>query len=167
MYIPFEELPWSARVWVYQADRSFSKTDEEMIALVLTEFCSGWAAHGHPLRTSFKIELSRFIILSVDENSGGASGCSIDSSVRTLKELGNQLKIDFFDRTKIAFMIGEKIETYPLSELGSLFAAGKLGSSTKTFNNLTTTQSEWKKNWRTTTDKTWLAKYLPKDAVAV
>ena len=167
MYIPFKELPPSARVWVYQADRSFSIADEKMIAQVLTDFCSRWEAHGQPLRASFKVEFHQFIILSVDENIAEASGCSIDGSVRTLKELGNQMLIDFFDRTKIAFMFGGKIEIYPLNELGSLFATGQLSSSTRTFNNLTPTQSEWKKNWLTTADKTWLSKFLPKEAVAV
>lgn len=167
MYIPFEELPPPARVWIYQADRPFSLAEEKLIAEALVGFCSRWEAHGRPLPTSFKIEFKQFIILSVDENSAGASGCSIDGSVRALKELGNQLMIDFFDRTKIAFLMDGKIAAFPLNQLRTLFESGKIKPSTLSFNNLTPSKSEWEKNWQTTVKNTWLSKYLPKDALSV
>src|SRR6266566_5107558 len=119
MYIPFEQLPSHSQVWIYQADRSFSLEEEKTISESLNDFCLGWTAHGNPLQTSFKIEYNQFVILSVDESSAGASGCSIDGSVRTLKELGNQLHVDFFDRTKVAFLIDGNIQTYALNQVGS------------------------------------------------
>src|SRR2546423_1026661 len=148
MYIPFEQLPSHSRVWIYQAGRSFSLVEEKIISESLKDFCSGWVAHGNPLQTSFKIEYNQFIILSVDESSAGASGCSIDGSVRTLKELENQLNINFFDRTKVAFLVDDKIQTYALSQLNSLFESGRLKATTPSFNNLVATKSEWEANWK-------------------
>jgi hypothetical protein len=167
MYIPFEQLPSHSRVWIYQADRSFSFDERKIIAEQLTEFCSQWSTHGNPLQTSYKIEYSRYVVLAVDESTAGASGCSIDGSVRILKELGNHLSIDFFDRTKIAFLIDDEIQTYSLSQLNSLFESARLTASTQTFNNLTATKAEWEMNWKTTVEKSWLVKYLPKDALSV
>src|SRR6266566_1107353 len=161
MYIPFEQLPSHSQVWIYQADRSFSLEEEKTISESLNDFCLGWTAHGNPLQTSFKIEYNQFVILSVDESSAGASGCSIDGSVRTLKELGNQLHVDFFDRTKVAFLIDGNIQTYALSQLNSLFESGRLKATTTSFNNLVATKSEWDANWKTTPEKSWLIKYLP------
>src|SRR5882757_1942285 len=167
MYIPFEKLPPLSRVWVYQADRSFSPDEEKIIFETLTGFCSAWEAHGDPLKTSFKIEFNRFVILSVDESSAGASGCSIDGSVRVLKDLGNQCNINFFDRTKVAFLVNGKIETYPLNELKSLFASAQLKPSMQTFNTLVASKGEWEESWKITAEKSWLIKYLPKDALSV
>ena len=167
MYIPFEKLPPPSRVWVYQADRSFSIEEEKIIFEALTKFCSTWEAHGDPLKTSFKIEFNRFVILSVDESSAGASGCSIDGSVRVLKGLGEQFNINFFDRTKVAFLVNGEIETHSLNQLKSLFESAQLKPSMQTFNTLVATKGEWEANWKTTAEKSWLIKYLPKDALSV
>ena len=166
MYIPFEQLPANSRVWVYQADRAFSFEEEKIIAQSLTRFCADWVAHGNPLRTSFRIEYRQFVILSVDESSAGASGCSIDGSVRVLKELGARLTIDFFDRTRVAFLINGEIETHPLSQLGVLFESARLKPSTQVFNNLVATKSAWEKTWEVTAENSWLVKYFPKDALS-
>lgn len=167
MYIPFDKLPPSARIWIYQADRSFSAEEEKIIFETLAGFCSTWEAHGNPLQTSFRIELNRFVILSVDENAAGASGCSIDGSVRVLKDLGNRCNINFFDRTKVAFLVDGAIETHPMNQLKSLFESTRLKPSTQTFNTLVATKGEWDANWKTTPEKSWLIKYLPKDALSV
>jgi|SRR5579859_5746378 len=167
MYVPFEQMPSSSRVWIYQADRAFSPEEEEIISLALTRFCSTWAAHGNPLQTSFVIAYRQFVILSVDESSAGASGCSIDGSVGVLKELGARLNIDFFNRSRIAFLVDGEIRTHALSQLSSLFASSHLTASVQTFNNLVTTKSAWEKTWKTTAKKSWLVKYLPKDALSL
>src|SRR5579871_4057420 len=117
MFIPFEQLPAHSSLWVYQADREFSAEEAKIISQSLNEFCAQWTAHGNALSTSFKLEHNRFVILSVDETTAGASGCSIDGSVRNLKELGHHLNIDFFDRSHVGFLIDGKIEVHPLASL--------------------------------------------------
>jgi len=167
MFIPFEKLPPHSRIWIYQADRSFSVDEEKIISDSLLNFCSQWEAHGNPLQTSFKIEYHQFVILVVDESSAGASGCSIDGSVRVLKELGNNLNIDFFDRRRVAFLENEKILSYSFNQLKSLFGSGELTSVSQTFNNLVASKAEWEINWKTSVQKSWLTKYLPKDTLSV
>jgi len=167
MLIPFEKLAPHSRIWIYQADRPFSHEEEKVISNSLLSFCSQWEAHGNSLQTSFKVEYHQFVILVVDESSAGASGCSIDGSVRVLKELGNQLTIDFFDRTKVAFLKNNKIQSYSLNQLKSLFESGELTASSQTFNNLVINKAEWEINWKTPVEKSWLTKYLPKDTLSV
>src|SRR5258707_14866060 len=136
MYFPFAQLPTHSRVWIYQADRSFTDAEEKIISNSLSDFCLQWAAHGVPLETSFTIQHKQFVVLSVNENATGASGCSIDGSVRILKELSQQLGIDFFSRTKIAFLIEGEIKLYSIHELPTLFKSSTLSGSSITFNNL-------------------------------
>ena len=166
MFISFDSLPSNARLWIYQADRSLNPTEEKSLTIILQEFCAQWEAHGQPLKTSFKIEHHRFVILAVDENYSNASGCSIDGSVRIFKSLQQELGINFLDRSTVAFLLADEVKTFPLTELKNLFLSGRLTASSSTFNNLIERKSDFEKAWLTTVAQSWLVKYLPKPAVA-
>ena len=97
----FEKLSNDARVWVYQSNRPFSADEKAVISNRLSEFVASWAAHGSKLMADATIINDYFVVLSVDEKTAMASGCSIDSSVKVIKELGQQLNIDFFNRLKL------------------------------------------------------------------
>lgn len=113
----FENLSAESKVWIYTANRSFTSEDKDIIADAMGQFLPQWAAHGNSLYGDYSIQKDRFLILAVDETKSGASGCSIDSSVRFIKDLGAHLKIDFFNRM---IMIIEKegvLETVHVSDL--------------------------------------------------
>jgi hypothetical protein len=166
MFIPFDTLPSDARLWIYQSDRALNEEEEKFLTSELKAFCEQWQAHGQPLQTSFKIEHHHFVILAVDENYNDASGCSIDGSVRILKSMQQEKDIDFFNRSRVAFLLEGEIKSFPLPELKNLFASGRLAASSPTFNNLVATKSDFDKGWLTTVEKSWLVKYLPNPAVA-
>jgi hypothetical protein len=165
MYTPFETLPTHSRVWVYQADRKMSASEEAEVSSSMKSFCEQWVAHGQLLQTSFKIEHNQFLIVAVDEGFNDASGCSIDGSVRVLKGFQTELNLNFLDSSKIAFLIDGEICLFPRTELKALFASGKLNNSTPTFNNLVATKADFEKQWKITTEKSWMAKYLPNPAL--
>lgn len=166
MYQSFDSLPSHARLWIYQANRSFSSVEKEQLFNGLKDLCEQWSAHGTPLQTSFTIQFDQFVIMAVDEQVNGASGCSIDGSVRYLKSLQDQLGIDFFDRTCVAFLKEGKIIVHPVAEIRNLFESYALSAETVTFNNTLTTKAEWENHWRVPVKDSWLARYLPKTAVA-
>jgi hypothetical protein len=165
MYTPFETLPSHARVWIYQADRKMSANEETAVSSAMKNFCEQWVAHGQPLQTSFKIEFSQFLIMSVDEGFNNASGCSIDGSVRVLKGFQTDLNINFLDPSRIAFFVGGEIQLFSRTELKSLFGSGKVTASTITFNNLVATKADFERQWKIATEKSWMAKYLPNPAL--
>ena len=164
MYKPFEEMPGFARLWIYQANRKFTPADRTSVERALMQLCASWSAHGTPLRTSFRIEFDQFVILTVDEQAAGASGCSIDGSVRLLKELQQAAGLDFFDRQKVAFLKGDTISLVPVSELKTLFETHVLSGEQITFNNTLTTKAEWEQSWKIAVKDSWLSRYLPKTA---
>jgi hypothetical protein len=166
MYKTFESMPDHARIWIYQANRRLSPTDAAALSSGLTQMCGEWAAHGVPLHTSFKILHDQFIVLAVDEAANGASGCSIDGSVRVLKDLQKGLGLDFFDRATVAFDQDAKVVVYPHAEIRNLLEKKALSADTITFNNTLTTKGELKAGWRVAIKDSWLARYLPKTAVA-
>ena len=96
MYIPFQEMPGQARIWVYQASRSLYASELDQIKQVLAQSCQNWEAHGAPLQASFEIKYNQVIIVAVNEAMNAASGCSIDASTRWFKALGETLQVDFF-----------------------------------------------------------------------
>jgi hypothetical protein len=166
MFVPFENLAGESRIWIYQSSRSLSPAEQEKAGVILETFCDQWLAHGNPLMSSYKIDHGQFLMLSVDERWSGVSGCSIDGSVKVLKGLQEQLGVDFFDRTKAAFLVENEVKIIALREIKEALSAGILSPSTLTFNTLVVTKDQLKMDWIQSLQKTWLAKYLPKTAIA-
>jgi hypothetical protein len=165
MYAPIETLHENSRIWIYQASRALNPHEESTIDETLKAFCDQWAAHGAGLKTSFRIDHHRFVLLAVDEQVAGASGCSIDSSVRVLKDLEQKLNLDFFDRSEIAFWNAGEVVTYPMTQLKNLFADGRLNHDSETFNTLSATLGDWNENPHMSVANSWLKRYLPKVSV--
>jgi len=165
MYIPFDQMPAESRIWIYQSSRQLSGQEVSLLEKGLRELCDKWAAHGWPLHASFRVTDNLFVILAVNESMTGASGCSIDSSVHALRVIQEQLGVDFFDRSRVAFATSEGVKQYPLTELKSLFQNQILSASSVAFNNLVSTKGEWERSWKTSVADSWLSRYLPKSTV--
>jgi len=87
MLVPFSTLPDHARVWIYPASRPFTALEKEEISEIISRFLNQWATHGTPLKTGFDLPYDRFIVIGLDEEVQGASGCSIDASVHLIQQL--------------------------------------------------------------------------------
>ena len=161
MFVPFDSLPSSARVWIYQANRPLSSPEKELAATRLREFTGEWAVHGTPIPTSFTIQHNQFIVLAADESSQAASGCSIDSSVRVLKDIEGELGISLFDRSQVAFWSEGKVLLIPLAELKENFRQGILNERSLAFNNLVQSKGAFDNSWLAPADETWLKRYIP------
>lgn len=160
MFVPFESLPPGARVWVFQASRPLTDPEIQVAHERLRAFTESWVVHGSPLDSSYSIRHRQFIVLAADESSQRASGCSIDSSVRVLKELQALLGVDLFDRNQIAFLEGDKVRLVPLKELKQKFDDGILSGDTLTFNNIVDTREALETAWLVPASETWLKRYL-------
>lgn len=165
MYVPFNSLHDNSRIWIYQSSRELTDPERLVVSNFLKDFCERWTAHQQDLKTSFSIEHDQFIILAADEDYQQPSGCSIDSSVRALKDLQTRLGVDFFDRTRVAFLVDGQVITHPLASLKGVFASGGLASGSLTFDNLVPSRGDLSRRWKTPVEKTWLAKYLPNTAL--
>jgi hypothetical protein len=163
MFVPFESLSPESRIWIFQADRPFAASEMKVVEDSLRQFTAEWAAHGSPLKTSFTVKFNQFIILAADESHQSPSGCSIDSSVRVLKETEQRFDIQLFDRNQVAFKLGDRITLIPLRELKQKFKDGILNDRTLTFNNLVASKSELERAWLVPAGQTWLKRYMPNE----
>jgi hypothetical protein len=123
----------------------------------MSAFTDEWTVHGAPMEASFDIRFDHIIIIAANDQ---ASGCSIDASVRAIKNLGVELHIDFFNRTMVAFLEDDNIKLYPMSELKDAFAEGLLSNNSITLNNLVNTKADLDSQWILPASQTWLKKYL-------
>ncbi len=155
MYVPFSKMPDHARVWIYQSTRVLGVEEIEVISAILLNFTEQWTAHQAELKASFTILYDRFIILSVDEQQAGASGCSIDSSVRIIKQIEQELKLDLFNRTVIHYKGHEGIQSLSMSEFQSGLAAGSITEDTIVFNNMISSIGDLNQNWEVPVKFSW------------
>ncbi|RPE00060.1 ABC transporter ATPase [Aureibaculum marinum] len=160
MYVPFDTLADTSRVWVYQADRTMSKQEVEQISDYLKNFVNNWKRHGDDLTASFKIEYNQFIILAVDENENEVSGCSIDSSVHTIKEIEKTFDVDLLDKMKVSFKDGTNINTVSLNDFKKYASMNKINANTTVFNNMVNSKADLMSNWEIEAGKSWHAKFL-------
>jgi hypothetical protein len=125
-----------ARVWVYQSNRPFSESETQQIDNQLVEFVKTWASHQNKLAAAGEVLHNRFVVLMVDEQLAGASGCSIDSSVRFLKQLEQQYQVNLFDRFVFSYLDGEEAQSVDSGTFADLYRQGKINDETLVFDPL-------------------------------
>lgn len=164
MYTEFEKMSSHSRIWIYQTDRELSEKESNVVAYTLKNSLNDWAAHGAPLTGSFSIEYKRFVIIALDPSFNDASGCSIDSSTKWLKELGLQLNIDFFDRSQTYFD-GLEIKSFSIFQAKKAVESGLILQDSIVFNNNIPLLSSLMTSWKIPASKTYLNKYFISEAV--
>ncbi len=147
-----------SRVWVYQSSRIFSLAEALEIETLLNDFTGRWLSHGSPVKGAGYLFFGQFIILMADERATGVSGCSTDSSVRLIKDIELKYRVNMFDRTTLAFVVKDKIQLLPLSQLPYAADNGFISADTLYFNNLVQTKEELEKKWIIPVKDSWLAK---------
>lgn len=172
MYVDFEKLPDSARVWVYQANRSLTDGEVNAIESALQPVLSQWAAHGQPLLASALVIENRFVVIGVDEGYTLPSGCSIDSSVRTLQEISRQIDqdngaLDFFDRSAAVQLSDGSVRTFALPTLKTAVINGLIRPDTTVFNTLVQTKAEFLANWHIQAAESWLKRYFKTNSIGL
>lgn len=148
----------NSRVWVYQSSRLFRLAEALEIEEHLNKFSAEWRSHGADVDAYANLFFGQFVILMADETRTGVGGCSTDSSVRFVKSLGESYGVDFFNRTNLAFVVKDNIQTLPLSQLPYAFQNGFLTGETPYFNNLVQTKKELEDAWIIPVKDSWLAK---------
>ena len=147
-----------SKVWVYQSSRLFSLGEAFEVEEMLKQFTAQWKSHGTPVKGEAHLFFGQFIILLADETATGVSGCSTDSSVRLIKDIEQRFGVDMFDRTTLAFVVKDKVQMLPLSQLQFAAENGFITNDTLYFNNLVQTKEELEQQWIIPVKESWLAK---------
>lgn len=137
----FPNLPGSSRVWVYQSQTKMSLEVQEAIQAKLAVFVQGWAAHGNELFGAAEIIDDYFIVLAVDESKVPASGCSIDTSVHFIRQIGQDFQLDFFNRMNILIIENDTPKIIHFNDISNY-------SDSIVYNPLVQSLGELRNSWR-------------------
>ncbi|MNT37833.1 hypothetical protein D3C72_1739910 [compost metagenome] len=144
-----------SRVWVYQSDRKFTSVEENQILNKLAAFTNQWKAHGNELLAKAEIRYGFFIILTVDESQAGVTGCSIDSSVRLIKEIESEYHVDLFNRFNIAYRVDDEVKVQGKEDFETLVNIKQVTPETIVFNNVVQTLADLDAKWEVPFKNSW------------
>ena len=123
-------------------------------------FLNQWAAHGTPLKTAFDLPYDRFIVIGLDEELQGASGCSIDASVHLIQQLEKKFDVILLDKMNVCYREKEQILYTPLKEFRKLAKSPKVNLDTIVFNNLVVDKAEYESIWEVPAYDSWHARFI-------
>lgn len=146
----------NSRVWIYQSNRAFIEREELEINEQLYQFYSQWQAHGAPVKGWAKLLFRQFIVIIADESDVEVSGCSTDSSVRVIKSLERQYEVNFFDRMMLTFLVKNKAEMLPFTQVQYAIDKGYISGDTYVFNNVVENKKDLMEKWLVPVKDSWL-----------
>lgn len=158
----FEELPDTARVWVYGVDKDVDGNSQSALLREVDAYLSDWTAHGVPLSAARDWRENRFLTIAVDQEQAGASGCSIDGLFRTLKGLEQKIGAGIVT-SGLIFLRGRNrtIRSVTRDEFSELGAAGDVDGDTEVFDPSVITLGEWRARFTSRAADSWHASLLP------
>jgi len=162
MLVEFNTLPEESRVWIYQANRSFSEDELKDIQSKLDIFIENWTAHGSDLQAAYTIKYKRFIVLGLNQNLNTATGCSIDASVHFIQQLEKDYNVDLMDKMNVSYKQGEYVAYKTLTDFRKMAKDRAVSKNTIVFNNLVNNIAEFKENWEVPASESWHSRFLAK-----
>lgn len=152
-------LPDNSKVWIYQCKDPVSYEVGEMIRKDLYDFSMQWGSHGVELDCYGNLFHYQFLVMVADP-SNLPSGCSIDSSVHFVQDLGQKYSRDFMDRMTYAYMQEDHVKTITHQDLPAAYAAGQINDETLFFNNLVNNKSTFLEEWIVPFKESWHRKFV-------
>lgn len=160
MLVEFNTLPEDSRVWIYQANRSFTEDEITELESKLDTFIENWTAHGSDLQSGYEIVYKRFIVIGLNQNLNKATGCSIDASVHFIQQLENEYQVDLLDKMNVSYKQGEFVAYKPLLDFKKMAKEKAISGNTIVFNNLVTNIAEYKEHWEVPAKESWHSRFF-------
>ena len=160
MLVDFNTLPDESRVWIYQANRTFTDAEILEIETKLNQFIENWTAHGSDLLAGYNIVYKRFIVIALNQNLNRASGCSIDASVNFVQQLEKEYHVDLLDKMNVSYKQGDFIAYKSLLDFKKMAKDKTVSKQTIVFNNLINNIAEFKENWEVPASESWHARFM-------
>ncbi len=160
MIVNFNTLPSDSKLWIYQSNREFTSTELKEIKTLTESFLNNWQAHNEELEVSYQIKYNRFLILAVNESFNSPGGCSIDLSIRFIKDLSKKINIDLLNRMNVSYRDNQEIKCLKLNDFKDLLNSKSINGGTIIFNNLVKTKIDYLNNWETNIKNSWLSQFI-------
>lgn len=160
MFVDFEKLPETSKIWIYQSDRKFYPNEIEGLKNKLEGFLSSWNDNGIDIIASYQLKYNRFIILAVDETIDSITVNAIDDSVRFILQLQLDYEVELLDKLNVCFKQGEFVQYKEVKEFKKLIKSKSISEKTIVFNNLINTKGELASDWEIPITESWHNRFL-------
>ena len=158
----FEGFSDQARIWIYGFKDELSDQDIKIVEHELQNFVAGWKSHKDPVKGSYEILLSRFVILVAESS---VSGCSIDSSVSVFKKLRDEYQLDALNQDLVYFRNQEGVSALSRNDFQNLVDQDKISWDTIVFNMTPTMLGVFRSGqWELPFSKSWHGQVFKKSA---
>jgi len=158
--VPFDQLPDSARLWVFGSDRPLVGAPADTLLASVDQFLSEWKAHGVPLKCARDWRHDRFLAVGVDINEENASGCSIDGLFRTLQQLERVTGSRLVGGGRVFYRTDSNVEAATREEFVSRVKAGGITADTPVFDTSLTEAGDWRTKFEQPATESWASKYF-------
>jgi hypothetical protein len=156
--VSIENLPDNSRTWVFGADKTLTATQASTLLAEVDRYLAQWRAHGAPLTVGRDLRDGRFLTVAVDQNTEGASGCSIDGLFRALKALGSQLGASLVTSGLVFYRDKDgSVKSVDREQFSTLAAGGNISGTTRVFDPTVTTLGEWRARFEMNATDSWHA----------
>jgi hypothetical protein len=133
--MPFADMPDHARVFIHALSRPLDEAEVARFLERVDLFLDGWVAHGETVSGARDWRHGRFLLIAADESVTGLSGCSIDSLVRTMKELEAEFGLSLLDSKPVYYRGPRGVERVDREEFGRRVGTGLVAHDTIVFDN--------------------------------
>ncbi len=159
--IEIEMMSESSRVWIFQSVRDLKEREILQANEYLRLFLQQWTAHNKTLSAYGGVFYNRFIAIFLDEeNSNSASGCSIDALTRHVKNIGDQLDANIFDRENFLFLIENQVVSVNMNDLSDYKSKEIISEDSLVFNSLVKTKQEFFSSWLRPIKNSWHYRFM-------
>ncbi len=134
----FDQLPDHARLWVFASERPLAPAEADRLLADVDAFLATWHAHQVPLTAARDWRHDRFLLVGVDEQAAGVSGCSIDALVRTMKTLGQELGVGLLDHGAVHYRDNDQVRRLSRDAFADAAARGDVSPATVVYDNTVT-----------------------------
>lgn len=151
----YQNYPDNAKVWIYQSDKQLDKDEIAYLNVQLDDFISTWESHGSMLKATFEIVHDLFVVIFVDEQGDRMCGTAQDNSIKLMKQLEQELEVNFLDRMVQSYKKGDNVEVVKMNDFTALLANNEIDENTIVYNNMITTKIDFDNNWEVPLKDSW------------
>jgi hypothetical protein len=160
MKVDFENISNKSRIWIYQSNDEFNKSDIKIINEKSDEFIKNWKAHNKDLKSAYTILHNRFIVIAIDEDFNPIGGCSIDYSLRLIKDISNTINKNLLDRMTIIYRDNTLINSISLNEFKSQIKNGLFSNDILIFDTTINSKQDLLDKFEVKLSNSWLSKFM-------
>ena len=119
-------------------------------------FLAQWTAHKAPVTAARDFRYEQFLLVGVNEEVTGLSGCSIDALMHGLQALGARLGVELVDSLPVWYRVNDAIHGATRERFAEHAAQGTVNTDTVVFDNTVTTVRDLRAGkWETPARATW------------